>query len=181
MKITRRQLRLLIKETADSVLVEAQDREEVHSAGVIIIDGDDVLVLRAYNNWGFPKGGVDPGESLLQAAIRETAEETTLLAGEDYVLTGDVAPSITYKSSKRDRETGKSRTVLKTATYFIATRTSNKQVSLPVSPELGRPAHDEWLWVSLSELSDPKFRVRMPSRLHPVMEYVGQLMTGAVL
>lgn len=36
------------------------------------------LLLRGHRSheWGFPKGHQDPGETLLQAALRETAEET---------------------------------------------------------------------------------------------------------
>ena len=34
-----------------------------------------LLVLRACRNWDFPKGMVEPGETPLDAAIRETAEE----------------------------------------------------------------------------------------------------------
>ena len=175
MKITRRQLQRLVKEE----LSEAIEKTVVHSAGVIIIDGDRMLVLRAYQNWDFPKGTVDPGETLIDAAVRETWEETELMSGQDYKLTGGQAPPVTYRTSQRDA-TGKSYPVLKTATYFVAERIGNKDPFLPMSEELGKPENDEWLWVSLSELSDPRFRVRMPSRLHPVMEYVGQVMTSAV-
>ncbi len=36
------------------------------------------LLLRAYKNWDFPKGMVEPGEEPLDAALREVREETTL-------------------------------------------------------------------------------------------------------
>jgi 8-oxo-dGTP pyrophosphatase MutT (NUDIX family) len=151
--------------------------EEVFSAGVLIIDGDDVLVLRAYRNWGFPKGHAERGEGPIDTAVRETAEETTLIVGEDYTLTGDVAPSITYKTSKRDKATGKSRTVLKTATYFLATRTSDKEPFLPVSDELGRPENDEWRWVPISSLgnTDPEAGIVFAPRLEPVVNYLMSL------
>jgi 8-oxo-dGTP pyrophosphatase MutT (NUDIX family) len=35
-------------------------------------------VLRAYRNWDFPKGLVEPGEDPLAAAKREVKEETGL-------------------------------------------------------------------------------------------------------
>jgi len=52
------------------------------SAGVVVVNvaGPAVqyLLLRAYRNWDFPKGLVEPGEQPLDAALREVREETTL-------------------------------------------------------------------------------------------------------
>ncbi len=117
-----------------------------YSAGIIIIDHNGpektVLCLRAYSNWDFPKGQLEEGEAAISAAIRETAEETTLQHGADYILTGGNAPSITYGSGKNK----------KSATFFLAKRMSDKQPFLPVNPELGKPEHDEWKWVPVTEL-----------------------------
>lgn len=66
------------------------------SAGVVVARRDSsgwrLLVLRAYRNWDFPKGRVEPGETPLDAAIRETAEEAgisdlALRWGEGYCET----------------------------------------------------------------------------------------------
>ena len=50
------------------------------SAGVVVVhreaDAWRYLLLRAYANWGFPKGLLEPGEDALAAARREVAEET---------------------------------------------------------------------------------------------------------
>ena len=51
------------------------------SAGGVVFRSDDrgsfVLLIRdRYDNWGFPKGHVEDGESLDGAALREVAEET---------------------------------------------------------------------------------------------------------
>src|SRR5581483_1525955 len=52
------------------------------SAGVVIVRptpaGWRYLLLRVYRTWDFPKGGVEAGETALQAAIREVQEETSL-------------------------------------------------------------------------------------------------------
>ena len=37
-------------------------------------------MIRAGSRWSFPKGHVEPGETLLQAALRETREETGIEA-----------------------------------------------------------------------------------------------------
>ena len=37
-----------------------------------------LLIRDSYDNWGFPKGHLEDGESPAEAALRETAEETGL-------------------------------------------------------------------------------------------------------
>lgn len=153
------QLRYLTRKAID----DAQDM--IQSAGVIIVDREKdtsdplILCLRAYNNWGFPKGRVEQGETKKQAAARETLEETGLKENDDWVLTDEQTPSITYGKGKKK----------KTASYFMAYRLSERQPYLPVNPELGHPEHDEWRWVPASKLYDI-----MPRRLGPVIEYIHQ-------
>ena len=53
------------------------------SAGVIVVtlNGSQVhylLLHYGWGHWGFPKGNIEADESALQAALRETAEETGL-------------------------------------------------------------------------------------------------------
>jgi 8-oxo-dGTP pyrophosphatase MutT (NUDIX family) len=108
------------------------------SAGVVVARQSSprwlFLVLRAYRNWDFPKGMVEPGEDPLAAARREVREETLI---EDLEFNwGEV-----YRETEPygDR---------KIARYYLAA-TRTERISLPVSPELGRPEHDEWRWVDL--------------------------------
>ncbi|MCU7731166.1 NUDIX domain-containing protein [Actinoplanes sp. KI2] len=59
----------------------------VPSANVVVTndDGDILLIRRSDNgNWALPGGAMDLGESLPDAAVRETAEET----GIDVEITG---------------------------------------------------------------------------------------------
>jgi 8-oxo-dGTP pyrophosphatase MutT (NUDIX family) len=101
-------------------------------------------MLRAYRNWDFPKGVLEPGEEPLAAARREVREETLIddlqfTWGEEY---RETAP---YSSNK-------------VARYYIA-ETPIEHVTLPVSPELGRPEHDESRWLNLAgalALSSPR-------------------------
>ena len=49
------------------------------AGGVVVRDGRVLLVHRPdYDDWSFPKGKLDPGESFEDAALREVEEETGL-------------------------------------------------------------------------------------------------------
>lgn len=109
------------------------------------------LILRAYRNWDFPKGQPEPGEELLQTALRETKEETGLSElelpwGEDYRETGPYSKG-------------------KVARLYLAL-SSQGDVSLPVSAELGRPEHHEFRWVPLDKANE-----LLPPRFWPVLQW----------
>jgi 8-oxo-dGTP pyrophosphatase MutT (NUDIX family) len=125
------------------------------SAGVVVIhlaeSGVQYLLLRAYKNWDFPKGLVEPGEQPLDAARREVREETTLenLAfdwGTDYVDTGP------YNKGKISR-------------YYLA-RSEATHVHLPINPELGFPEHQESRWVGFETALS-----MVSPRLKPVIQW----------
>jgi bis(5'-nucleosidyl)-tetraphosphatase len=111
------------------------------SAGVIILhwhhDHYRYLLLRAYNYWDFPKGVVEPGESPLDAAIREVKEETTIIE-----LNFDWGPCYCQTPPYNHGR--------KVARYYIA-ETPKTDVRLPVNPELGYPEHSEFRWVRRAE------------------------------
>ena len=125
------------------------------AAGAVVFRRTDrgvrLLVLRAYKNWDFPKGMIEPGESELEAAKRETAEETGLTDLE--FPFGDAhKDTLAYAGGK-------------TARYFLA-ETGRSDIELPVSPELGRPEHHEWRWVSYAEAEE-----LLPPRLGIVLDW----------
>lgn len=110
------------------------------SAGAVIVrrgmTGWLLLMLRAYRNWDFPKGMVEPGEDPLAAARREVREEAAI---EDLAFNWGEVYRETPPYGKR-----------KIARYYLA-ETRTERVTLPVNPELGRPEHDEWRWVDRDE------------------------------
>ena len=85
------------------------------AAGAVLVDprSGQVLLLhhRGEDRWCFPKGHVEPGESLLGAAIREVHEETGIA---DVELRREVA-STTY----RFYDPARGLNVVKTSVYFL--------------------------------------------------------------
>jgi 8-oxo-dGTP diphosphatase len=69
------------------------------AGGVVVRDGRVLLVHRPrYDDWTFPKGKLDPGESFEEAAVREVEEETGLRC-----TLGDELPSTRYDVGGRPK------------------------------------------------------------------------------
>ena len=133
------------------------------AAGAVIARraGDDwlLLLLRAYRNWDFPKGMVEAGEEPFAAARREVTEETGLTDLE-FPLGEEHCDTLPYAGGKIAR-------------YFLA-ETTEENVRLPISEELGRPEHDEWRWVSFDEAED-----LLPPRLAIVLDWIRRTLPSA--
>jgi 8-oxo-dGTP pyrophosphatase MutT (NUDIX family) len=59
------------------------------SCGIVIVNDAAELLLchvTGHDHWDLPKGGISPGETPLQAALRETREETGLVIAADVLL-----------------------------------------------------------------------------------------------
>lgn len=106
------------------------------SAGIVVVrrfgTGWRFLALRAYSYWDFPKGGIEPGESPMEAARRETREETGLTAlafhwGEDWIETEPYAGG-------------------KIARYYVAECAAG-DVRLEPAPGTRHPEHHEYRWI----------------------------------
>lgn len=53
-------------------------RRECSAGGVVVYGGRILIMRNRLQQWVFPKGGVEHGESLEEAALREVREETGL-------------------------------------------------------------------------------------------------------
>jgi len=133
------------------------------AAGVIVFRrtarGIYYLVLRAYNNWDFPKGLVEAGEEQLACAKRELKEETGLGAvdfpfGEEYKETQP------YSGHK-------------VARYYLG-ETEEVEIDLPISKELGRPEHHEYRWVTQDQAEE-----LLPPRLGIVLDWAKRTISGS--
>ena len=133
------------------------------AAGVVVFRrtgrGIYYLVLRAYSNWDFPKGLVDPGEDQLACAKRELKEETGL-SGVDFPFGEEHKETLPYSGNK-------------VARYYLA-ETTEHDIELPVSPELGRPEHHEYRWIGFDQAED-----LLPPRLAPVLEWAKRTIAGS--
>jgi len=70
------------------------------AGGVVIADGKVVIVHRPkYDDWSFPKGKLDEGETFEVAALREVEEETGLTCALDE-FAGEVQYRLEAGSSK---------------------------------------------------------------------------------
>jgi 8-oxo-dGTP diphosphatase len=78
--------------------VGVSDRVDA-AGGVVERDGRVLLVHRPrYDDWSFPKGKLDPGESFEDAALREVEEETGLRC-----TLGRELPSTRYEAKGRPK------------------------------------------------------------------------------
>ncbi|CAJ0927584.1 unnamed protein product, partial [Mesorhabditis belari] len=95
------------------------------------------------HHWSPPKGHIDPGESDLEAAIRETEEETSYKR-ETFEIMENSMDQISYlitESVAHPEDVGK----MKTAVYWLA-RMSDEASNVQISSE-----HTNMKWVTLEE------------------------------
>ena len=142
--------------------MRVSEKKQIRAAGAVVFrrtpGGIRLLVLRAYNNWDFPKGLVEPGEDQLSAAKREVKEETGLTAVE-YPFGDEFRETVPYAANK-------------VARYYLA-ETEEHDIELPISTALRRPEHHEFRWVSLDEAEE-----LLPPRLTVILDWVKQTLAG---
>ncbi len=109
------------------------------AGGVVVNDLGQVIVVKQDNDtWSFPKGHLEPGETALEAAKRETYEESGV---SDLELIKELG---TYQRAKNnDSKTG----IRKSITLFLF-KTNQKELK-PIDPE-----NPEARWIDKDKVVD---------------------------
>lgn len=141
----------------------SDDGEERAAGGVLFHDEDGrrlFLLLRHEQggHWGFPKGRIEAGESVLDAARREIREETGI---SNIELVDGVAVTSRYPILRDGRS------LLKTVTYFAA-RVRGEPVCL--SRE-----HTDARWATIAEAA----RILTHAESRRVLNAVESALSGA--
>ena len=93
---------------------------ETKACGFLLVRGAPVesfLLMKHPTRWDLPKGHVDPGETEVECALRETAEETGIQAA-DLEIDPEFRFTIQYPVTYKKRFEG--RPCLKTVVIFLA-------------------------------------------------------------
>jgi 8-oxo-dGTP pyrophosphatase MutT (NUDIX family) len=117
------------------------------SCGLVIKSNDLFLICHPYNGkqWDIPKGNLEKNESELEAAYRETKEET----GLDLVSTeGDLSILGRFKYYGKPKEL---------VAFLLESETDLTKYPLQClsfidsGPLKGKPEHDRFAWVPLDQ------------------------------
>jgi bis(5'-nucleosidyl)-tetraphosphatase len=114
--------------------------KQPRSCGFLVVTGSPVksfLLMEHKNRWDLPKGHVDPGETDMEAALRELEEETGF-AEDELLIDPDFCYEQRYMVSGR-RYGSDDKEIEKTLRIFLAT------IEKPRAPVLTEHIGYQWL------------------------------------
>lgn len=123
--------------------VTMSDSHATFSAGGVVLNvhGQILVVNQKHNSWSLPKGHIDLGETVVEAAKREIYEESGL---RDLVMLRELGTYQRFKIGKGGAEEDQSE--WKTITFFLFS--TSEQNLAPVDPE-----NPEARWVDKEEVT----------------------------
>jgi ADP-ribose pyrophosphatase YjhB (NUDIX family) len=137
-----------MKIVRESILNEKKDKLDL-SAGLVVIQDNKILLIHPKNapwknSFSIPKGHVEQGEELIDAAIRETSEETGIDATK--LIIEDPTPKfVDYTTKKGD--------VYKRVYYFIA------HPAQPIEKKHLKPQKEEADWAGFLSAKEAKDKI----------------------
>ena len=152
---------------------EAAPLRKRAAARIMVIDPDNRLLLFRFaftrgalagrSNWALPGGGIEPGETPEQAAIRELREETGMVVG-------DVGTSIGERSYKMRLPDGE--VIAGHETYFLVRTAAASEISRDGWTRLETEIIAEHRWWSIGELKTTSETV-YPVNLMTMLQQAG--------
>ncbi len=146
----------------------------VRTAGIFFVSEDWKLLVahptgHAFDFWTIPKGKLDEGETELEAAMRETWEETNVDLGLASSII-ELEP-VKYKSGRKELkpfiifEHDNRRIDSETFTFKC-----NSKVGEDARWNAGKPEMDGWRWITLKEAKKVLHEAQLP-----VLDYIKKL------
>ena len=121
------------------IILMAYDNDKPKILGLI---GDVTHRKKHKATYDLPKGTRDPGESMIDCAIRETFEETGINISQSDLLAGPFRTSFLH--------------------MWIAEIDINEKIIIGRNPESGKYEHDGYDWLTKSEASKMSYPYLRP-------------------